>query len=110
MSRRTSDSIGAKQNKLLVDWSDCSRFHRNRFGYRLILARGWSLYVVHEVDGLMYVYDTEHWDEWIRRIDTNLEEMFVYSDRYDPCPLLARRSLLALAGKHLTLEAFLSRI
>lgn len=67
---------------------------------------GWSLYVVDEVNGLMYVYDTEEWGEWIRRIDTNLDEMFVYSDRYFPKPLLADGD----AAVHLALEAFLSKI
>jgi hypothetical protein len=71
-------------------------------GYRLIATRGWSLYVVDEVDDLMYVYDAEQWGEWIRRIDTNLDELFVYSDRYYPSPLFAY-------GMHLTLEAFLSK-
>jgi hypothetical protein len=105
VSRRASDSIKANQNRLVVDWADNSRFHRNRFGYRLIVTHGWSLYAVDEVGGLMYFYDTEHWDEWVRRIDTNLEEMFVYSDRYDPCPLFADDD-----GKRLSLEAFLARI
>lgn len=41
--------------------------------------------------------------EWIRRIDTNLDELFVYSDRYYPSPLFAD-------GMHLTLEAFLSKL
>jgi hypothetical protein len=98
MSRRPGDTLKAN---LLVDWSDYSLFHRNRFGYRLIATRGWSLYVVDEVDGLMYVYDTEQWCEWIRRIDTNLDELFVYSDRYYPSPLIAE-------GRKLTLETFLS--
>jgi len=102
MSRRPSDTLKANQYSLLVDWSDYSPFHRNRFGYRLIATRGWSLYVVDEVDDLMYVYDTEQWSEWIRRIDTNLDELFVYSDRYYPSPLFAD-------GMHLTLDAFLSK-
>jgi hypothetical protein len=50
----------------------------------------------------MYVYDAEQWGEWIRRIDTNLDELFVYSDRYYPSPLFAD-------GMYLTLEAFLSK-
>ncbi len=50
----------------------------------------------------MYVYDTEQWGEWIRRSDTNLDELFLYSDRYYPSPLFAD-------GMHLTLEAFLSK-
>ena len=103
MSRRASDSLRANQYNLLVDWSDYSAFHRNRSGYRLIVTRGWSLYVVDEVDGLMYVYDTEQWVEWIRRIDVNLAELFLYSDGYCPSPLFAE-------GMHLTLEAFLSGI
>jgi hypothetical protein len=50
----------------------------------------------------MYVYYTEYWGEWIRRIDTNLAEMFLYSDRYDPRPLLDEKT-----GMPLTLEQFL---
>jgi hypothetical protein len=103
MSRRPSNTLKANQYSLLLDWSDYSPFHRNRFGYRLIATRGWSLYVVDEVEDLMYVYDTEQWAEWIRRIDTNLDELFVYSDRYYPSPLFAD-------GMHLTLEAFLSKL
>ena len=103
MSRRPSDSLKANQYNLLVDWSDCSPFHRNRPGYRLIATKGWSLYVVDEVTGLMHFYDTEQWGEWIWRIDTNLDEMFLYSDRHSPNPLLAD-------GMHLTLEAFLSEV
>jgi hypothetical protein len=103
MSRRTGDSLRANQYNLVLDWSDCSAFHRNRSGYRLIVTKGWSLYVVDEIDGLMYLYDTEQWVEWIRRIDVNLDELFAYSDKYFPSPLLSD-------GTHLTLEAFLSVI
>jgi hypothetical protein len=104
MSRRTSDSLRAQHHKLVVNWSDCSRFHRNSGGFRLIVTKGWNLYVVNEADNRMYFYDTEQWEEWIRRIDSTLEEMFVYSDRYSPQPLFARRR------RPLTLETFLSRI
>jgi hypothetical protein len=103
MSRRLSDNLNAYRYNLLVDWSNCSRFHRNCLGYRLIATKDWNLYVVDEVDGLMYLYSTGPWDEWIRRIDTSLDELFAYSDRYEPTPLFAD-------GTHLTLEAFLSRI
>lgn len=103
MSRRTSDTLKANQYSLLVDWSDYSPFHQNRSGYRLIAARGWSLYVVDEADGMMYVYDTEPWSEWIRRIDTNLDELFAYSDRYSPSPLFAD-------GMQSTLAVFLSKL
>lgn len=104
MSRRTSDSLQANQNKLVMDESDCSRFHRNSSGFRLILTHGWNLYVVKEANGRMFFYDTEQWEEWIRRIDTNLGEMFVYSDRYSPRPLYVK------GRKPLTLATFLSRI
>jgi hypothetical protein len=102
MSRRSSDTLKANQYSLLVDWSDYSPFHRNHSGYRLIATRGWSLYVVDEVDGMMYVYDTEQWGEWIIRINTNLDELFAYSVRYFPSPLFAD-------GRHRTLAAFLSK-
>jgi hypothetical protein len=102
MSRRASDYAKAGQATLVVDWTNSSPFHRNLSGYRLILTKGWSLYAVDEVDGVMYVYDTEDWGEWIRRIDTNLAEMFLYSDRYDPRPLFDEKT-----GMPFTLEHFL---
>jgi hypothetical protein len=102
MSRRQSDYAKAGRPALVVDWADFSPFHRNILGYRLILTKGWSLYAVDEVDGLMCVYDTENWAEWIRRIDTNLDEMFLYSDRYDPRPLFDKKT-----GMPVTLEQFL---
>ena len=102
MSRRLSDYAKAGKAALVVDWTDSSPFHRNFVGYRLIVTKGWSLYAVDEVDGLMYVYDTEDWQEWVRRIDINLKEMFLYSDRYDPRPLIDEKT-----GMHLTLEQFL---
>jgi hypothetical protein len=89
MSRRPSDTLKANQYSLLVDWSDYSPFHRNHSGYRLIATRGWSLYVVDEVDGII-------------RINTNLDELFAYSVRYFPSPLFAD-------GRHRTLAAFLSK-
>jgi hypothetical protein len=104
MSRRTSDSLQSQHYKMVWDWFDCSRFHRNSSGYRLIVTKGWNLYVVNEADNLMYFYDTEPWEEWIRRIDTTLEEIFVYSDRYSPCPLLSK------VGTPLTRETFLKGI
>jgi len=103
MSRRPSDYDKADQAVLLLlDWSNRSHFHCNDLGYRLVLTKGWSLYAVDEVDGLMYIYDTEDWQEWIRRIDTNLDEMFLYSYRYDPRPLFDEKS-----GAQLTLEQVL---
>lgn len=102
MSRRPSDYAKADQANLILDWTNRSHFHRNALGYRLVLTKGWSLYAVDEVDGLMYVYGTEEWQEWIRRIDTNLDEMFLYSHRYDPRPLFDEKT-----GIQLTLEQFL---
>lgn len=102
MSRRPSDYAKADQAKLVLDWTNRSHFHRNQHGYRLVLTKGWSLYAVDEDDGLMYVYNTEKWQEWIWRIDTNLDEMFLYSRRYNPRPLLDDNT-----GIQLTLEQFL---
>jgi hypothetical protein len=103
MSRRAGDSSNAGHFSLVADWSNYSPFHRNRSGYRLIATKDWNLYAVSEIDNLMCVYDTEQWVEWIVRIDVNLHDLFLYSDRYHPSPLLAD-------GAHLTLAAFLSGI
>jgi len=79
-----------------------SSFYVNDSGFRLILAEGYLLYAVNTANGLMYVYDTEQWVEWIRRIDTKVEEMFLYSDKRTPRPYRED-------GTHLTLEAFLRK-
>jgi hypothetical protein len=104
MSRRTSDSLKADQYNLCVDWLDYSPFHRNPSGYRLIATRGSCLYVVDVENGRMHVYNTEQWYEWIRRIDTNLDELFVYSDRYYPSPLLLMGCLLPSKPSSLEFE------
>lgn len=81
-----------------------SRFYVNDSGFRFILAEGYLLYAVNTANGKMYVYDTEDWVEWIRRIDTKIEELFLYSDKRAPRRLLAKQGK---RRKHLTLEAFL---
>ena len=86
-------------------YSRSSKFHVNDSGFRLILAEGYLLYAVNTANGLMYVYDTEEWVEWIRRIDIKVEEMFVYSDKRTPCPVLTDHE----GGTHLTLEDFLRK-
>lgn len=103
MSRRASDYAKCRKPVLVVNWTDSSAFHLNRLGYRLILTKDWSLYAVK--DGLMYVYDTEEWREWLVRLDSNLDEMFIYSDRYDPRPLLNK-----FTRTHVTLEVFLRKL
>jgi hypothetical protein len=82
-----------------------SKFHVNDSGFRLILAEGYLLYAVNTANELMYVYDTEEWVEWIRRIDTKIEEMFLYSGKRTPCPVLADHD----DRTHLTLEGFLRK-
>ena len=83
---------------------DGSAFHVNHHGFQLVLADGWCLYVVNNVDGLMYVHDAEHWEEWIRRIGTRIDELFLYSDRYTPRPLLGDD------GTAITLESFIREV
>ena len=107
MSRRPSDSAKANRFVLLVDWADRSPFHLNRSGLRLIATKGWNLYAVDEMTNLMHVYDTEQWEEWIRRIDINLEELFAYSDRYESHPLFILSDERLQTHKPLTLEVFL---
>jgi len=103
VSRKHEPNVPADQAVLLADWADCSPFHVNRSGFRLILAKDWKLYVVNEADGLAYVYDTEQWGEWLRRIDIKIGEMFVYSDQCKPEPIFANDDTL----RHITLQDLL---
>lgn len=79
-----------------------SGFYVNESGFRLILAEGYLLYAVEIRTGLMYVYDTEDWVEWIRRLYVRIEELFLYTDTRTPRPLSAEHN-----RRHLTLKEFL---
>ncbi len=79
-----------------------SGFYVNERGLRLILAEGYLLYAVEMATGLMYVYDTENWVEWIRRLYVRIEELFLYTDTRTPHPVLAEYD-----RRHLTLQEFL---
>jgi hypothetical protein len=80
-----------------------SHFFVNKSGFRLIFTEGYRLYAVKMATGRMYVYNTKNWVEWIRRIDTRLEDLFLYTDERVPRPLFADRK----RKTRLTLESFL---
>ena len=84
--------------------SDRPSFHVNASGFRLVLGEGWLLYVVNTNTNLMHVYDTESWGEWIRRVGTRIDEMFLYSDKRKP------RLLLTDKGDVVTLEIFMREV
>jgi hypothetical protein len=85
-------------------WPRHSRFHVNESGFHLILAEGYLLYALSTGNGRMYVYDTEEWVGWIRRLDVKIEEMFLYTDEQIPFPLVDPDE-----GAHLTGDTFLRK-